>query len=81
MLILIMRQYFSINSKGLMKKWKLKSFYGDEYDDMMNMMNSTLKSEELNVNTSLNHSGLLCFTWNINEIATQTKWNDNLREG
>ena len=49
--------------------------------DDENMMNSTLTSEELNANTSLNRSGLLHLTRSTNEIATQTESNDNLREG
>ena len=49
--------------------------------DGENMMNSTLASEELNVNTSLSHSGLLRFTRSTSEIDTQTEWNDNLHEG
>ena len=40
--------------------------------DDENMMNSTLTSEELNANTSLNRSGLLHLTRSTNEIATQT---------
>lgn len=46
-----------------------------------NMINSTQTSEELNVNTSFNPSGLLHSTCSTNEIATQTEWNDNLSEG
>ena len=48
--------------------------------DDENMMNSALISEELNVNTSLNHSGLLRFTLSNNESTTQTEWNDNFCE-
>ena len=49
--------------------------------DDENIMNSTLTSEELNVNCSLNHSALLHFIQSTSEIATQTEWNDNLHEG